>query len=344
MQQRLRKFIRQPDRLDTRQLTDKGIEAIAIVERYRFIPTSLLVRLMPGEITNNYRHLQTLFHKGFVNRFALPKYGGPGEFIYYLDTPQSLNLLIDHGLISPDDKKYREHIITGNREKDYASIHRDPDVQGKLLFIQHELMVSRFHWLLELGCRKLAGKVILEQWKQGPELWNRVEVPKARFSTATREVVELDKTQALPHRPDAFFTLRFTSKPTAQQLSHFMYEADRGTENTTRFKLKLRAHHHAIVKQQLQRRLACYNVHSIRAVLIESTDMHWAHNLRESAKHPIVSARPSPLFWFTTSAVFTKPLQIGNDRPRPAYLHHPETVFDRIWASPADDRLLHLAD
>jgi hypothetical protein len=58
---------------------------VAIIERYRFIPTSLLVRLMPGDQKNNHRHLQTLFHHGLVNRFCLPKYGGPGEFMYYLD-------------------------------------------------------------------------------------------------------------------------------------------------------------------------------------------------------------------------------------------------------------------
>ena len=28
-------------------------------------------------------------------------------------------------------------------------------MHGKLLYIQHELMVSRFHAMLELGCRKV---------------------------------------------------------------------------------------------------------------------------------------------------------------------------------------------
>ena len=89
-QKRLRRFIRQPDRLQGRQLTTKGLQAVAIIERYRFLPTSLLVRLMPGDQKNNPRCVQTLFHQGLVNRFALPKYGGPGEFIYYLDSRDSL--------------------------------------------------------------------------------------------------------------------------------------------------------------------------------------------------------------------------------------------------------------
>jgi hypothetical protein len=67
----------------------------------------------------------------------------------------------------------------------------DPDQEGKLLLIQHELMLSRFHFLLEMACRhpKLAPHVQLEQWKQGPELWNSVDVPVARLENG--KLVEL---------------------------------------------------------------------------------------------------------------------------------------------------------
>ena len=43
VQKRLRRFIRQPDHR-SRRVTDKGLAAVAIIERYRFIPTSLLIR------------------------------------------------------------------------------------------------------------------------------------------------------------------------------------------------------------------------------------------------------------------------------------------------------------
>lgn len=344
MQQRLRKFIRQPEQIEGRQVTDKGLEVVAAIERYRFVPSSLLVRLVPGGMRNNHRHLQTLFHKGIINRFALPKYGGPGEFIYYLDSSQALKLIIDAGLIQPTtaERQRKEQVIWANREKDYASIHRDPDVQGKLLFIQHELMVSRFHGMLELACRASGGEVELIEFRQGPELYGRVEVPKIQYDDHGR-LVELPDTERLPHRPDAFFTLRFTTKPVDEQLSSFLYEADRGTENTTRFKTKLRAHWHFIVKQQLHKRPP-YMATSIRAVLVESTNMHWAHNLREAAKHPSVSPRPSPLFWFTTSELFTRSLDTAAERPLPVYLANPACVLSRIWASPAADTFLGLVD
>lgn len=344
MQQRLRRFLRQPEKLGGRQITDKGLAAVVIIERYRFVPTSLLVRLMPGDQKNNHRHLQTLFHRGLVNRFCLPKYGGPGEFIYYLDSVSSLATLQETGLLpvmAADQRRRREEIIRNNRERDYSRLHRDPDSQGRVLYIQHELMISRFHALLELACQKSAGKVLLEEWKQGVELWNRVQVPEVREEAG--QAVELPATELLPHRPDAFFTLYFPGKPEGKQRSHFFYEADRGTENTTRFKLKLRAHFHYVVKQQRQRQDLCYNVHGIRAVLTESTDIQWAHNLRLAARHPIVSPKPSPLFWFTTSAVLTKPFAHGG-RMVPRYLLQPEAIFERIWANPTENRFFNLAD
>lgn len=350
-QQRLRRFIRQPEKLGNRQITDKGLDVLATVERYRFLPSSLLVRLVDGGERNNYRHLQTLFHRGLVNRFALPKYGGPGEFIYYLDSTQPLTMIIQDGRLpqlTEGERRRKDEVIRYNRESDYAQLHRKPDSQGKVLYIQHELMVSRFHAILELACKKLAGKVALEHWNQGSELWSRVELPKVRPHhrdelTGRMAWEELDTLEHLPHRPDAFFTFYF---PTTQQRSHFLYEADRETENTTRYKMKLRAHYHFVVKQN-RHRTAPYNVHSIRAVLTESTSSQWAHNLREAAKENVVSPKPSPLFWFTTSELLTKPQTItttGRPRQVPLYLLQPEAVFKRIWASPADDKLLNLAD
>src|SRR5690348_10575532 len=93
-QQRMRRFIRQPEKLGGRRITDKTLQALAIIERYRIIPSSFLVRLMPGNLRNNYDHLQLLFHKGLSNHFSLPKYGGPGEHIHYLDSKDALDLLI----------------------------------------------------------------------------------------------------------------------------------------------------------------------------------------------------------------------------------------------------------
>ncbi len=43
-----------------------------------------------------------------------------------------------------DRRLKRLEIINYNREANYAQLHRSPDSQGQVLYIHHELMVSRF--------------------------------------------------------------------------------------------------------------------------------------------------------------------------------------------------------
>ena len=61
------------------------------------------------------------------------------------------------------------------------------------------------------------------------------------------------------------------------------------------------AHWHFIVKQNSQWTTGRYNVHSIRAVLTESTTSQWAHNLRQAACHPVVLPKPLPCCFITNS-------------------------------------------
>ena len=71
--------------------------------------------------------------------------------------------------------------------------------------------------------------------------------------------------------------------------------------------------------------------------------MQWTHTLRQAARHPIVSGKPSPLFWFTTSEVLTKPVA-ADKRQLPLYLEQPGVNFKRIWANPVEDKFFNLAD
>ena len=93
MQQRLRKYRRDPrhaNLLGNRQITDRSLEIISNLSYYRFLPTSLLVALVEGYPRITQRHLQMLYHRGLINRFAFPRIGNPGEFVYYLDNHASL--------------------------------------------------------------------------------------------------------------------------------------------------------------------------------------------------------------------------------------------------------------
>jgi hypothetical protein len=348
MQQRLRKFRRDPrhaEMLGRRQITDRSLEIIANITFYRFLPTSLLVALSSGYSRITQRHLQTLYHRGLINRFTFPRVGNPGEFVYYLDNTEALELLIEHGWSGRESLNFEE--VRRNKEKDYSAIHdprRVEELQGRLLFLKHELMISRFHAMLELACNKTNGKVELIDWRQGSELWNTVEVPRLRYQRPQdgrgEELwYELDDIETLPHRPDAFFTLRSTGRSEDQQEVRFFYEADRKHTSTRKHNRKLRAHFHYIVKQRKHQEH--YGVSRIRAVLIETISSSWAEELRQAANHFAVSGpKPSPLFWFTTSELFTKQVERneGNrSRQVPLYLTRPEIIFESIWATPADD-------
>jgi hypothetical protein len=344
-QQRLRKYTRDESSLaalSSRQITGTSLAVIATIHDYKIIPTSLLTRLVPGHEKNIYRHLQQLYHKGLVNRFAFMRGRNPGEFHYYLDNTVALDLLVSSGVES--DSLDRED-VRRNKDKAYCDVNnpkRIEEMQGKLLFLKHEAMISRFHAMLELACSRSNRRVELSDFQQGPALWQKVEVPK--ISIKDGEWREKDQTESLPHRPDAFFTLSFAED--GREPLHFFYEADRHRTNAHKYNKKLRAYFHFIVKQRQHQRI--YGIDRIRAVLTETIDDEWAERLRRAAGSVTVSgSKPSPLFWFTTSRLFTEAIASDDSRPGrtlPTHLHRPDIVLRKIWASPVNDTLHSLTD
>lgn len=336
---RLKKYTREnPENLPPRRITPRSIEIIDIVRRYRFIPTSLIVRLIDGDLRTTERHLQNLYHQGFVNRFAFPSSYYPTEFNYYLDDKRSLDLLIDAGRAT---ENLDFEAVQRNREKQYAEITMGKQMvkmQGRLMHLHHELMITRFHYMLEKACHKSGDKVKLLGFYQGSQLWNEVEVYKVAVNHKGT-LTETDEMEKLPHRPDAFFGLHFPDRDGVKQTQFFFYEADRKSTSIKKMQKKLRAHFHYVVKHK--RPIGDYGVNRIRAVLVESIEDHWTNTLRLAARHPIVSGnKPSPLFWFTTSDLFfEQPVQVtvkNTQKEIPMFLEKPELVFGKIWATPAD--------
>lgn len=325
---------RQPRGLAPRLITRRALVILSSVALYRFAPTSLIVALAGGDARTTADHLFHLYHRGILNRFQMTR---NGEFVYYVDSTDALKLLLSSGY-EVSDQIFEW--VRNNRERDYAGAVRRQD-PGQLLFLAHELMVSRFHAAIELACRT-SDAVELVSFRQGAVLHNQVRVPKV-LRNGQMELPAQQSTEVLPHRPDAAFTLRFRK---TGALSTFLYEADRKTSSTIRFRQKLRAHFHFIVRQRLHEKL--YGVSRIRAVLTETVDASWAEALRESAGHPSVSgATPSSLFWFAPSAVFSKPLQLdvsGRQRQMPLFLLRPEIMFEAIWATPVNDNFHSLLD
>lgn len=331
-QSRIKKYSREhPDNLPNRQITDRSIQILDALNRYKFLPTSLIVRLATGNHRITKRHLQNLYHQGYVNRFAFPTSFHPGEFNYFLDDKKALDLLKEHQF-TPEQLDYKT--VLNNREKSYDEIAFNRELvqkQGRLSHLSHELMISRFHYMLEMACRKTNGVVKLLGFYQGSELWQTVKASKV-FTDAQGYLVEKDEDERLPHRPDAFFALHFPTREAEEKTHYYFYEADRKTMNVSKMNRKFRSHFHYIVKKKQHRE--DYGVKRIKAVLVESIDSAWADHLRINARHPIVSgAKPSPLFWFTTSELFETKVSTGK-KEQPLYLDTPEAIFRNIWATP----------
>lgn len=338
--QRLKKYTREKaENLPPRRITPRSIEIIDIIHRYKFIPTSLIVRLVDGDIRTTERHLQNLYHQGLINRFAFPASYYPTEFNYYLDDQRSLALLFNAG---HEAEKLDRDTVKRNREKQYSEITMGKHMvkmQGRLLHLHHELMISRFHYMLEKACQNTDGRIELLGFYQGSQLWNEVEVSKV-FYDQTGRLLESEEYETLPHRPDAFFALHFPDRPDKDKTYYYFYEADRQTASMKKMQKKLRAHFHYVVKQK--KYAQNYGINRIRAVLVESLNAHWTNNLRIGARHPLVSgSKPSPLFWFTVSDLAFETLitvAIKSAQKRiPVFLEKPDLIFAKIWATPADD-------
>jgi hypothetical protein len=343
------KFMR-PNQPPAGPITDRDLNIIDAVLRYRFISAAQLVRLVGGNEDVTHRRLRRLWERGLVNRWAFPGIRNHSEFYYYLDSREPLTLLAERHGWEFDDQMLEE--VRSHKEKDYAGA----AIRGQhmqLGFLNHGLMISRMHFMIEMACRKSAGDVVLETWAQGGQLAGRkAEVPRVRSdrqggNTFWRETNEMER---LPVEPDGLFTLRYPRRPLGQQLAHFFYEADRGTMNSTDMMKKLRAYYHFIKKHQAHRQ--SFGIHPIRAVLTETTNEARARKLMALVNHPLVCGpdKRVGLFWFTISTLFTSD---GEDSPRSlhdlplsknaSYLARPEIILEPVWALP--DRTKHaLAD
>jgi len=329
------KFVR-PNAPSRGVISDRDLDILDAVLRYRFCSAAQLVRLVGGNEDVTHRRLRRLWERGLIARWAFPGFRTHSEFYYYLDSRESLGLLAERRNLEVHQQMLDE--IRGHQEKDYAgAAARGQHMQ--LGFLNHSLMISRLHFMIEAACRRTDGIVSLESWWQGSQIGgHKADVPKVKSTRQGGSVFwqEVEETERLPVEPDALFTLRFANRQAGEQMVHYCYEADRGTMTLTDMLKKFRGYHHFIKRQQLHR--DAFGVHPIRAVLVETTDEERGRKLMDLVTHPLVSGatKRSGLFWFTISPVFT---EAKDGAELPPYLDRPEVILDAVWALP--DRTMH---
>jgi hypothetical protein len=318
------------------RISDRDLDILDAVLRYRFCSAAQIARLVGGNEDVTHRRLRWLWERGLVNRWAFPGLRTHSEFYYYLDNREPLDLLA--GMRHLEIHPQMPEEIRAHREKDYAGA----AIRGQhmqLGFLNHGLMISRMHFMVEIACKTSGGKIALEAWRQGGQIaGHKVDVPKVRSSKVGSQFFwqEAQETERVPVEPDALFTLRFKERPPDRQLVHFFYEADRGTMVLTDMLRKFRGYHHFIKKQQ--RHKEAFGIHPVRAVLVETTDEARAKRLMDLVGHPLVAGpgNRAGLFWFSISPLFT---DLAADSSIPSYLDRPDAIFEPIWALP--DHSLH---
>ena len=112
------KFIR-PEDTDEGRISDRDLDILEAILRYRFSPTSELVRLVGGNEDVSNRRLLKLWEWGLINRFVFPGIRTHSEFHYYLDNRRALEVLVEYARLKDIHPTMVEE-LRGNREKHYA--------------------------------------------------------------------------------------------------------------------------------------------------------------------------------------------------------------------------------
>src|ERR1022692_2411256 len=92
--QKFSKFTR-PEQTKGGPITDRDLDIVEAILRYRFSPASQLIRLVGGNEDVTQRRLRRLWEKGLINRWAFPGIRTHSEFHYYLDSREPLNILAE---------------------------------------------------------------------------------------------------------------------------------------------------------------------------------------------------------------------------------------------------------
>lgn len=77
------------------RISDRDLDIIEAVLRYRFCSAAQIVRLAGGNEDVTHRRLRRLWERGIVTRWAFPGIRTHSEFYYYLDNRDAPDLLAE---------------------------------------------------------------------------------------------------------------------------------------------------------------------------------------------------------------------------------------------------------
>jgi hypothetical protein len=250
------------------QFTKRDAEIVHYVYQLRVATLDHLAALT----NRSYKTLERRVPKLRAERYLRILKPRPHKGLYVIG-PEGVPVLIEGGY-APED-------LAGKRLR---------ETEWKDLTIPHALLVASIHTKLLLLSRQSPIKLTLWEHER-PALQDSVETPHDG---------------KLPIRPDAYFILQDSERPTGKNRSHFFLEADTGTMAHTRIAQKITAY--ATYHQQ-RRHVAKFGMNSFQVAIVTEPRVR-ALNLKAEL-HRDMSAAQQRAYHFialedlTLDALFT---------------------------------------
>lgn len=262
-------------------------ELLRRLVEYRFLQPGDFQRLTGRNIISLRRRLRQLVEQEYIERLMLPverdaPIGSPPDAYVYQLKPRGILKAKEYGF-ADDDYRY-------TREKSN-------------LFLQHDVLLTKFHLTLELAARN--APLELTAWEQ-------------------RRAVLLDSadhgSERLPVNPDALFGLKDREKPDGQNTAYFFLEIVRSRESEysrgeSNFLRKMRAFAAYYANGAHTER---YGMQNFRVITVTPTQQR-AINLCEKLQD---AGLASKRFWFTS---------VEHVSPE-----DPARILGKIFATPKD--------
>jgi hypothetical protein len=220
-----------------------------------------------------------LVQNGYLTPIRLPQQ----KHIYGLGR-RALSVLVEQGTADPEIFNQRLHTH-----------------ELKEIFLRHEMMLVDIHSILSLAGS--TGDLKLCAWREGRDLYDSVSVS------------DHDGAHKLPIRPDAFFTLEDSRRPTGTNRAHFFLEADRSTATQTRFQNKIRAYWHYLGQGLHAKK---FGIKSFRVITVTITHERAANLCTLAAS--MLPERARKYFLFTSLKNFS--------------LETPASILGNVYLSP----------
>ena len=247
----LRKYIPEAERYKERygafRITPRDLEILELVFRYRHVTSDHIRALFGGSGRQLTKRLQGLFHNGYLGRYV------PRQRMRLDLDPGSP--VIGYGLETKGWGILAEHLgrQAEAQGEEFTESWKKAYTRRMEWFLEHSLMVSHFHCVLELAVRRRRN-LGLGEWRQDQELRDWVEV-------AHRD----GRTERFGVQPDAY--CGFVAGGVWRNL---FLEADRASEEQRRIREKVQKYGYYLVSRRYQDRYQ--NPKAVRVLFVTTTE------------------------------------------------------------------------